>query len=463
MTNELEEKVGALADELCVPGVAAGVLHRGEELYAFHGVTSVDNPLPVDQSTLFQFGSTGKTFTGTAVMRLVERGDVDLAAPVRTYVPELRLRDEDAAAKVTVLQLLNHTAGWEGDLFDDTGTGDDALARYVERMADLHQEFPPGSGVSYNNASLSLAGRLIEKVTGQVFEHALKELVLAPLGLEHTFFFPVDIMTRRFSVGHNMDDDGRITVARPWAIPRGSNPAGGMSASAADQIAWARFHLGDGSPLLSQASLRLMQEPTAHMPGSAIGDAVGITWLLRDVDGVRLVAHGGTTIGQYSTFVMVPEREFALISMTNCGPNGPELNHKLQRWALEHYLGVRDEDPSPVDRQPGELEPYAGRYETIASTVDVTISGGGLSVQVSRKEESTAALRDADESGTPAEQPPMAIAMLADGDGFVVNEGPAKGMRGYFTRDLEGKVSGMHLGGRLTRRSADTAAVAGGS
>ena len=452
MDTELQETVAALADELSVPGLAVGVLYSGEERYAFHGVTSVDNPLDVDESTLFQFGSTGKTFTATAIMRLVERGDVDLAAPVRTYIPELRLRDEDVAAKVTVLQLLNHTAGWEGDLFDDTGAGDDALARYVEKMADLHQEFAPGSGVSYNNASLSLAGRVIEKVTGQVFEHALRELVLEPLGMDHTMFFPVDIMTRRFSVGHNMDDEGRITVTRPWAIPRSSNPAGGMSANAADQLKWARFHLGDGSPLLTAESLKRMQEPTVDMPGSAIGDAVGISWLLRDVHGVRLVAHGGTTIGQYSTFVMVPERDFALISMTNCGPNGAEFNHKLQRWALEHYLGVRDDDPTPVDRSEGELEPYTGRYETIASEVEVTISGGGLSAQVKRKEETTAALREADESGTPPEQPPFPIAMLEGGDGFVVSEGPGKGMRGYFTRNAEGDISGMHLGGRLTRR-----------
>jgi CubicO group peptidase (beta-lactamase class C family) len=457
--TQLEEKVGALAEEMSVPGVAVGVLYGGEEHYAFHGVTSVDNPLAVDESTLFQFGSTGKTFTATAIMRLVERGDIDLDAPVRTYVPELRLRDEEVAARVTVLQLLNHTAGWEGDLFDDTGAGDDALARYVERMAGLHQEFPPGAAVSYNNASLSLAGRVIEKITGEVFERALGELVLEPLAMDHTFFFPVDVMTRRFSVGHHRDEDGGTTVVRPWAIPRSSNPAGGMSANAADQLKWARFHLGDGSPLLGTESLKRMHEPTAEMPGSALGDAVGIAWLLSDVDGVRLVAHGGTTIGQYSVFVMAPEREFALVSMTNCGPNGPEFNRRLQRWALEHYLGVRDDDPTPADRSAEELEPYAGRYETIASQVEVTVSGGGLSAQVSRKEETTAALRDPDESGPPPQEPPMPIAMLADEDRFVVSGGPGQGMRGYFTRDARGAVSGMHLGGRLTRRAGP---VAGG-
>lgn len=456
MDNELQDKVAALAEELKVVGVAAAVRSEGRESYAFHGVTSIDNPLPVDESTLFQFGSTGKTFTATTLMVLVERGEVDLSAPVRHYVPELRLVDEDAAAKVTVLQLLNHTAGWEGDFFEDTGAGDDALTRYVERMSGLRQEFPPGAAVSYNNASLSLAGRVIEKVTGSVFEQAVRELVLDPLALNDTFFFPAEIMTRRFCVGHNLDDKGRPTVARPWALPRASAPAGGMTATAGDQLAWARFHLGDGSPLLSRARLQRMQEPTVAMPGSALGDAVGISWLLQDVDCVRLVAHGGTTIGQYSTFVMVPERGFALISMTNSGPNGPELNRKLQHWALEHYLGVRDDDPATAERPAEALREYAGSYETIASRVEISVTGGGLTVAVTPKEEATAAIRDADEASP--EQPPMEIAMVASGgDRFMVTSGPAQGLRGYFARDGEGQVTGVHLGGRLAHRSATVA------
>src|SRR3954467_3679442 len=187
MDAVLQEKLTELAEALEVPGVAVGVLIDGEEHYAFHGVTSIENPLTVDENTLFQFGSTGKTFTATAMMRLVEQGKVDLDAPVRTYVPELRLKDEEVAQQVTVRQLFNHTAGWEGDLMDNTGDGDDALAKYVERMSKLEQVAPLGSTVSYNNASLSLAGRVIEKVTGQTFEQAIRDLLLEPLGLDHTF------------------------------------------------------------------------------------------------------------------------------------------------------------------------------------------------------------------------------------------------------------------------------------
>src|SRR5881398_2227372 len=92
LSNELQEALSAFAEELEVPGAIAGVLIDGVEHRAHHGVTSVENPLPVDDTTLFQFGSTGKTFTATAMLRLVEQGKVDLDAPVRSYVPELKLR-----------------------------------------------------------------------------------------------------------------------------------------------------------------------------------------------------------------------------------------------------------------------------------------------------------------------------------------------------------------------------------
>ena len=200
--DDLQARLTELATELEVPGVAVGVLLDGEEHYAFHGVTSIENPLPVDENTLFQFGSTGKTYTATAIMRLVEQGKVDLDAPVRTYLPEFKLRDEDVAAKVTVLQLLNHTAGWEGDMMDDTGDGDDALEKYVARMERLQQVTPLGATVSYNNASLSVAGHIIARIHGTTYEQAIRDLLLEPLGLDHTFFFPNEIMTRRFAVGH---------------------------------------------------------------------------------------------------------------------------------------------------------------------------------------------------------------------------------------------------------------------
>lgn len=448
------------AAEHGVPGVAMGVFHEGAEHYAFHGVTSVENPLEVDRNTIFCFGSTGKTFTATAVMVLCERGEIDLDAPVRTYVPELTLKDEACARSVTVLQLLNHTAGWQGDAFGDHGDGDDALGRFVASMADLDQVTPVGEAFSYNNAALDLAGHVIAKVTGKPYERAMQELVLDPLGLSNTFYFPNDVMTRRFAVGHRQGKDGIPEVRRPWAMSRAGAPSGGfgVSATAPDQIAWARFHLGDGGPLLPRRALERMREPTFQIPGSALGDAVGISWFLRDVDGVRTVSHGGDVLGQHSEFVMVPERDFAAVVLTNCDGSGSLLKDAAVRYALEAYLGVTDVDPEPVRLDDAALSAYTGPYETIAVALDISAHDGGLLLKIEIKPETLKALEQEGEEAP--EQEPIPIAFLpGDGDRYVVTDGPAKGMKGYFVRDASGTVESVHVGGRLATRVKAGASV----
>jgi CubicO group peptidase (beta-lactamase class C family) len=378
---------------------------------------------------------------------------MDLAAPVRTYVPELTLKDEQVARDVTILQLLNHTAGWDGDLFENTGEGDDALPRYVERMATIEQVTPLGSTVSYNNASLSLAGFALEKVTGKLYEDVIRELVFEPLGMDRSFYRAKELMTYRFSQGHRQNQDGTIEVTRPWELGRYGNPMGGAVTTVADQLTWARFHMGDGTAkdgtrVLSERMLKRMQEPTVGCPGNALGDAVGISWLLRDVEGVKVVAHGGDTMGQHSIFEMVPDRRFAITSLTNCGPNGGEFNERIMRWAFEAYLGVKIEDPQPLHLGADALAEYAGRYETIAVTVDLAIGDGVLILTTETKPEVLEQLGEEAEDDLPV---PIGL-IEGDGDRYIVPDGPAKGMRGYFTRGDDGAINGMHVGGRYAER-----------
>lgn len=171
------------ASGLGVPGVAVGVWTGGQEVYACHGVTSVDNPLPVEPHTIFKVGSVTKTFTATALMRLAADGRVGLDVPVRLYVPELVLADERAAAEITVMQLLNHTARLDWRLIVDTGDGDGALASFVARLSDLELVAPPGTRASYSQAGYNLAGRILEKVTDLTYEHAVAALLFDPLRL----------------------------------------------------------------------------------------------------------------------------------------------------------------------------------------------------------------------------------------------------------------------------------------
>ena len=127
--DRLRHEAADLMEKYSVPGMVLGVIVEGEAHTAALGVTSTAHPLEVTETTLFQIGSTTKTVTATALVRLVERGDLALDDPVRSHVPDLDLADDAVAAAVTIRHLLQHTAGWAGDLFVDTGDGDDEIGR----------------------------------------------------------------------------------------------------------------------------------------------------------------------------------------------------------------------------------------------------------------------------------------------------------------------------------------------
>src|SRR5258705_1998997 len=139
-----------------VPGIAIGILHDGDEDIAAYGVTNLEHPLPVDADTLFQIASITKTITATVVMRLVERGALDLDAPIRRYIPEFKVRDEDAAKRATLRHLVTHTGGWLGDCLADFRQGDDALARYGSAIAQLDQLTPLRELLHYSHSHFAV-------------------------------------------------------------------------------------------------------------------------------------------------------------------------------------------------------------------------------------------------------------------------------------------------------------------
>jgi CubicO group peptidase (beta-lactamase class C family) len=434
-------------ERLRVPGVAVGVLHRGEEQVAGFGVTSVENPLPVDANTLFQIGSISKTVTATAIARLVEKGKLSLDAPVRTYLPSFRLTDESVAAQVTVRHALTHTAGWLGDYFGDTGPGDDALARMMDRMVELPQLTPLGEVWSYNNAAFYVAGRVVEVVTGQSAETAIRELVLDPLGMTSSYFFASDVITHRFAVGHRSTDNGAAAL-RPWGLARAANPVGGISSTVPDLLRYARFHLGgglapNGTRLLGADSLAAMREPNA--PAGCGTDWVGLSWMLRDVGGTRVVGHTGGTHGQTSSFSAVPDRDFAIAILTNAD-RGPELHRAITTLALREYLGVVGTPIVPVDRSLSDLAPYAGTYCAALDDSEISLRNGTLVLQTLPH----GGFPFPDTPAPPA-PPPVRLAFYAD-DRVVALDSPSKDLRGEFLRNPAGQIAWFRWGSRIHRR-----------
>ncbi|MEO6991606.1 MAG: serine hydrolase domain-containing protein [Candidatus Baltobacteraceae bacterium] len=396
--RELDAKVEALMARFHVPGVAVGIYHHNREYVRGYGIANVKHPLRVDGDTLFRIGSTTKTFTGTAVMRLVEMGKIDLGAPVRRYLSSLKLADASVAATVTVRQILNHSAGWLGDDYANYGRGDDALTKYVAGMALLRQLTPVGKVLAYNNAAIDLAGRVIESVTGMSYEEAVAKLVLEPLGLGRTGFFTDELVGYNIAASHVVEKGAASVDPSTWWFPRSLDATGGLISSARDQLRYARFHLGngtahDGKRVTSPQTLVAMRSNPG--PGGTLRmevDGVCVTWFQRrTAQRVPIFQHGGAWGGQNSDFFFIPARGFAMTTLTN-STTGPMLINELTRsdWVLERFVGLSNPPANPEKRTAAELAPYEGHYvgwtippdgspeKPVALDVELRAAGGGL-------------------------------------------------------------------------------------
>lgn len=227
-----------------------------------------------------------------------------------------------------------------------------------------------------------MAARLIETVTGEVFETTLRDRLLVPLGLQHTFVFPSEIANRRHAIGH-ATKDGRTVPVPDWPLSRCEIPEGGVASSVTDQLRYARFHLTGaatpGPPPIGDDMRRSMWQPRSTMNSTL---HVGINWLLRRRGEKTLVTHGGNVSYQHvSAFVMIPEDEFAVTVLTN-SRGGEDLSRELVDWALTHVLGVPAGSPlAELDVPVSDLGPYLGDYEAGDLRFEVRLQGSRLDVQ----------------------------------------------------------------------------------
>lgn len=243
LLDELQRLLDTTAREMNVPGVAVGIIDGDTEYALSTGVASTATGAPVTADTLFAIGSTSKTVTGTAAMRLIEQGAFTLDTRVADLLPDLRLADEGALHQLRVRHLLTHSGGFLGDIDDDPGNwGADALQQSIAGFDALPQLFPPGAIASYSNAGLRLLGHLCAVVTGRVFEELITETVLEPLGMADSVYLPWQAITRPVATGHIVVD-GAPQPSPVWGLTRDLAPEGGLLSSVRDQLRYARFHL----------------------------------------------------------------------------------------------------------------------------------------------------------------------------------------------------------------------------
>lgn len=327
-----------------VAGGVVVVVKDGQPLLAKgYGYSDVARRLPVDPATtMFRTGSTGKLFTWTAVMQLVEQGKLDLDVDVNRYL-DFKIPDS-YPQPITLRDIMTHTPGFEDD-------GRDLFTEDPARMIPLRQWLathmparvrPPGTYASYSNYATALAGYIVQRVSGMPWDDYIEQRILTPLGMRQTTTrqplpaaFHAD-MSQGYSWG------GSSFEPHKWEIVNGASPAGSVSASATDMAKLMLVHLNDGA----LGAARLLSESTAvrmhtrafghdpRLPGFALG------FYEQSSHGLRIIGHGGDTRWFHSDLSLIPSERLGIFVSYNTN-TGAELSFgPFLGEFLDHYYPV---------------------------------------------------------------------------------------------------------------------------
>ncbi len=454
LRDRLEKLSGLLAEkarEREVPGAALAVSQADDVYETATGVINAATGVEATPDTVFQIGSITKTFTATQVMQLVDQGRVQLDQAIGEALPELQLGDPDAASAITVRQLLTHQSGIDGDFFEDTGSGEDCVARYVLACRALPQLHAPGAMFSYCNAGFVILGRLIERLTGKTWDQALRDTILRPIGTEKMGTLPEQAILHRAAVGHMPDPQTRKPTPVPiWRLPASNGPAGATPfATARDLLRFARLHLDEGQApgervLEAQSALR-MRMREVELPEQSLAHAWGLGFMLFDFGGTPAFGHDGGTIGQASFLRIVPGARVSFALLTN-GGNAPALYRDVANAVLGELIGVSLPplpEPDPALRFDPAL--YAGSYGRLSTRVEIESEGGALRLRSRGLRGLMRAL--------PA-QTGVLDPVGANSFSLRLDQGPQwpRPLGVFVDPDAAGRPRYLHLGGRANRR-----------
>jgi len=372
----LNDVQGALQHAIAVcevPGAVFAIQHGERRHIAAAGVLNVTTGVAVTPPAIFQIGSVTKVLTATLLMQLVDRGLLDLDAPVRQYLPQLHLNAAPAPEALRIRHLLNHSSGIDGDFFLDTGRNDDALEKYVAACAELPLLSPPGRHFSYCNAGYAILGRVIEVVTGEVWDHVLRDRLLRPIGATESATLAEEAVRLHAAVGHQSLPDGKNTLIDRVTLPRSLGPAGFTLAMTADSLLdfmLAHFAGGaqqDSERIVSPKSATAMRAPSIELVD---GSYWGLGWKVIDSRGIRLIGHDGGAAGQGAFLWGIPERNLA-VALVHNGGNSTLLREQLVTRALTELGGWTAIEPAPARSSPLDLSVFAGVYANIGMRLTV--------------------------------------------------------------------------------------------
>jgi len=337
------------------------------------GKADKENNILADNSTLFPIASITKTFTGIAVMQLVEQGLIDLDKPIGTYIKELSLPNSEENI-ITTRMLLTHHSGIQGDILYNWYLPDISKDPLIyEQIVNLINEagtsFTPGKLHSYCNAGYSLLGVLIHKVSGTPYVEYIRSNILSPLEMTNSIVFAGENSNAFISKGY----DGRKVTEMPMKL---GIPAGGMALSANDVAKYIKaiinsYH-GNSTLLNAETMKKMMTQQNSNVILDK-GFSIGFTWFLQDPIGkyTKYAAHRGELPPYHAMMIILPELKIGVfISVNNnkAATAPDEMAHKIIADLYEYYTGkaIPIKEPEKIitlNRE--QVKQYEGTYPNV--------------------------------------------------------------------------------------------------
>ena len=360
-------------DEVNIPGLGLAVVQGDQVAYVQGYGKAGPGKGAVTPQTPFLIGSTTKAFTALAIMQMVEAGQVELDAPVQTYLPWFRVKDEQASALITLRHLLNQTSGFtnaagtEGIVAHDLS--DNAIETSGRRLAEVELGRAPGEAHEYSNLNFNILGLIVQTVSGQSYESYVQEHIFDPLEMRHSFASQDEAI-----------QDGMANGYLPWmglrlpvtiAFNRGNLPSGYLIISAEDMAHYLVAQLNDGRygslSVLSPQSVTTLHQ--AAVPTGTPEEFYGMGWYAGTQDGEATVFHAGDN-ANFQTFIfMLPDKKLGVAVMTNV--NGMPVRNRADEIARGVAALVQGKQPQPhtADTSPLYLLAMGSGYLPVVLSV----------------------------------------------------------------------------------------------
>jgi CubicO group peptidase (beta-lactamase class C family) len=383
----IETAIDARRKELGIPGLSLVIVKDDRVIYIKGlGLKDVDKKLPVTPDTLFAIGSASKAFTAMAAVMSADEGLLSLEDSPKKFLPYFTLRDQEAAAKITLRDLLSHRSGLNRtDLAMVTNMlNREELIKVAGRAKPTNKL---GEKFQYQNVMYAAAGEVVAQAQHSTWDRVMETKIFKPLGMKESNTTAAAMQkTRDYSLGYDYNSSTKVTRQLPQREIPAAAPAGAINSSARDMAQWLRFMLGggtiDGKRLVSEKGFNETISKQMNIAGSV---SYGLGWFLRDWNGHKVVEHGGNIDGFNSQVALMPDQKLGFVLLTNV--TGSPLGGFAMNTVWKNLVGepkTEQKTTETVASPANDLKAEVGTYNLAEANVnfDVSLKDGKLMLSV---------------------------------------------------------------------------------